>query len=210
MLNKYIAPNYIEDIISNEFDQRTDDVYESLGRFLISFEDLLGWMTKAIKNILIHNGHANTEKGGLLLDVMLSEMEAIKIVKRYVALFIIEFPHKEKELKYFGTRVIKLVEKRNEIVHGKFIIHAGPEDGKNFRGYNHKTGFSFDKRFKAYENWYFKEAYNESQIYQTYLTILRIIYNFNDIELWDRFTEDNIKNQTPIAGCKLYDPKRFK
>ncbi|MBX2970705.1 MAG: hypothetical protein KF803_15140 [Cyclobacteriaceae bacterium] len=164
MTSKYITPNYFENDKRSEFDRLHDEIYESQGRFLICFEELLTSITQSIKSTLFDNGLTNNERGRDIADIILSEMEAMKLVNKYIAIYSLEFSEKKKEIRILGTELKKLVETRNEIVHGKYIIHLGTEHGKEFSRFNHKARFSLDKGFGTYPIWYFKEIYNNSTV----------------------------------------------
>jgi hypothetical protein len=200
--------SYIEDI--DESNQAINIVYESLGRFVSNFELLLDELNTGICKILQKHNFGNSVSEKEIANILLSEMDAVQLSRKYFALMCIEYPDYESIFVHLRNKVIKLIECRNEAVHGKHLIHFGAIEQAGFFGYNFKTRSEFNKNLKQHQPYHFKKLFNYSVVLKSYIYYLNISLTFPETAIISRVTKDNIDKGITLTSELIYNPENFK
>ena len=134
--------------------KKPNTIQHNYGQFAIEFEFLVLSMKRCIYTIFRNQGLAETK----YLRIILHDQTASPIHAKLRSLLAIYFenePEKLKVLEKLFSHTIKLIEKRNEIIHGNFFINISPvgdlyKDKITKSGLNqHREKFDL-KTFRSY------------------------------------------------------------
>ena len=97
------------------------DMFEAIGRAVVAFEQVTHRLQVGIATILAEHGLRNQQ----LANVVLAELTAAPLISMYrTLLFEVMAPDTAgaKYLKQIFSRLVRLTERRNEIVHSTWFV----------------------------------------------------------------------------------------
>lgn len=124
------------------YELETKRHYLALGQFLVKFEHLIESVQQLAERILMFNG----------LNLQLAQMFTVELTANELAEQLVKIVHRttvlsvNPETKDLTLQIIdllkKVIEERNEIIHGKLYVGFSSEDEESFKafsGYRHKV-----------------------------------------------------------------------
>jgi hypothetical protein len=124
--------------IEKQLIEKSTSIYHDYGHFAIEFEQL----TLAIKMCIFSLLKLQGLKDFKYLRILLHDQTAYPLVNKLRSLLALHYekePERFKSLEKLFTYTIKIIEKRNDIIHGSFFVNSN-EDGNLFKDKTGKFG----------------------------------------------------------------------
>lgn len=171
--------------IEKQLSEKSKSIYHDYGHFAIEFEQL----TLSIKICIFTLLGLQGLKDFKYLRVLLHDQTAYPLVNKLRSLLALHYenePERFKALDKLFTHTIKMIEKRNDIIHGSFFVNSD-DNGNLFKDKTGKFGVKpiedkYDKvKFVNYTTKLILAKYN--------FDILNSYLHEND-EVFDKFFND--------------------
>lgn len=172
----------IKENIKKELAEKSTSIYHDYGHFAIEFEQL----TLAIKICIFSLLNLQGLKDFKYLRILLHDQTAYPLVNKLRSLLALHYesePERFKSLDKLFTYSLKIIEKRNDIIHGSFFVNSN-EDGNLFKD---KTGkFGVKPIDDKYDNAKFISYTTKVMLAKYYFEILNSYLHEND-NVFDEF-----------------------
>lgn len=111
--------------------EHTDDIYRSIGKFMVQFEQIVFRMGLTVKLILSKNGLTNPQIG----NIITADMTARPMMDMYKSMLLEQLhpiENDEKIIKAILKNITSIIEERNNIIHSTWFVGYGEIDATDF------------------------------------------------------------------------------